>query len=57
MSVTQGGPEFSFLYPSVYLHLCTEFWSPVTIPTEAIQDPDLRIAIEPGTQSINMSKT
>ena len=42
MSITQGGPGFPYLHPTVHMYMCTGIWSPVDLPLESIPDPELK---------------
>lgn len=46
MSIVQGGPGFPFFHRHVYLYLCTDMWSPVSVPLQSIPDVEIRCTID-----------
>ena len=46
MSIVLGGPGFPFLHRHVYLYLCTDLWSPISIPPHEIPDHDVRDLVD-----------
>ena len=42
MSILQGGPGFPFLHQHVYMYLCTDVWSPLSVASECIPDQNIQ---------------
>ena len=54
MSIIQGGSGFPFFHQHLFMNLCTNVWSPISIAPKCIPDQNVRGVVEKvsGVQSL-----